>query len=202
MSDCNENGTEDTAAATRPTPNARPAERSRGETVSARSHEHLPKSRWKRTDAWYARNRPIYERVKVRLQADAPDIFYDHHPLPLAIGVHHELVAKYAGVFDEKEISAFLIFWTARHEYQASLALHAERYGLDGAKSLLTRDDAELAAKRIRIGDLMKRVAELESVLKETVAACQHIATGKPVKSEMIATAIAAIAKATTGSPK
>lgn len=125
------------------------------------------RTRWKRTSAWHERNRPNYERVKAQVRADMPDIFSDQHPLPLKLGTHDDLVAKYTGIFTAAEISAFLVFWTQRREYHASLIQHKERHGIDGSREILTREHAEGAARLMRVGDLIKRIEVLENALHE-----------------------------------
>lgn len=72
----------------------------------------------------------FYKRRIGELCEQYPNIFNKRMPLPLAVGVHHQLVEDTE--FSYEEISVLLKIWVRRWEYLCMAASLGRRFDLDG----------------------------------------------------------------------
>jgi len=73
-----------------------------------------------------------YLRVRYYLRPVYPDIFNEREPLPLKLGIHHDLFKICGGEFSHNKLRNFLTIWTQRFEYRKALANSEHRYDLNG----------------------------------------------------------------------
>lgn len=67
-------------------------------------------------------------QMRKALESRWPDLFDKRRPVPLAIGIHEQIIA--ATGFDEKRVHRFLAYWTHRSGYLRALDAGIPRAGL------------------------------------------------------------------------
>jgi hypothetical protein len=78
-------------------------------------------------------------KLEATLRDLIPAVFNDCPP-PLAVGIHHTLIALLDGEFAQRTIRQFLHDWTKRPAYLAALARGDVRRDLDGCPTTLPSD--------------------------------------------------------------
>lgn len=80
----------------------------------------------------------VYLDLRDRICNDFPYVFDRNNPVPLKIGIHHDLARWYDGEFSMKQIRRFLSIWTKRREYHLAMTQRDLRYDLMLSPSTLT----------------------------------------------------------------
>jgi hypothetical protein len=89
--------------------------------------------------------RTAIDALERRMTAVAPAVFGDM-PMPLKIGIDHDIAALLGAEARRKTLGRFLARWTRRADYLRAIASGGPRFGLDGHPAgLVTADQAETA---------------------------------------------------------
>jgi len=89
-------------------------------------------------------------RIRSQLIERWPELFNEHKPVPLAIGISEALLEAMPGVLNP-QLRRVLAPWCKRPRYLLTLTAGAKRHGLEGVQGEVTEEQAADAAEQLKV---------------------------------------------------